>query len=251
LHAESRALSADYPGYLYQALKREYPGLSAGFTLGAAGNQSSRHFRTAQSFDEARRVGEAIAAEAARVLAKSPKCADPVLSVAAHDFTPPLFSLPSLDDAVAGEAEARRNYEDAKAAGQPYPLVRTLECTLIGAEHLLEFARSGLRDDRVAAWASPFELQIMGFGDGRLVFCPCEIFVEYGLRLKKESPYPMTFLVSCANGSACGYVCTPEAHREGGYEALWTRYRPETGDLLVDAALEHLRGGSESKSEKE
>jgi hypothetical protein len=66
--------------------------------------------------------------------------------------------------------------------------------------------------------------------------------VEYALRLKGESPFKNTFFVTCTNGAASGYVCTPEAHREGGYEALWTRYRPETGDLLVDFTLENLRG---------
>jgi len=242
LHAESREISADYPAYIYNYFKSKSPDIIVGFTIGAAGNQSSRHFRTSQSFDEARRAGETIAAEASSVLATSPRLTEPMLTVSSFDFTPPLTEIPTLAAATADEAEARRAYEEARDAGEAYPYVRTLECTLIGAEHRLNFARSGPDNKAVAAWASPFEAQIMGFGDVHLVFWPGEHFVEYALQLKQESPYPLTVLSTCANGAACGYICTPEAHAEGGYESLWTRYRPETGARLVDATLKTLEG---------
>lgn len=240
LHAESRALSADYPGYIYRYFKEKDPSLVTGFLQGASGNQSSRHFRQGQSFDEAGRAAYAIAAEAERVLAAAPVLEDPPLFAASYGFDPPLYEIPTLEKALAGEKQARREYEEAKGAEKPYPLVRTLECTLIGAEHLLEIARAGDTAVRNIRANSPLEVQIMGIGDYRLVFYSCEIFVEFGLRLKRESPFPL-FFTTCTNGAASGYICTPEAHAEGGYEALWTRYRPETGDMLVDFTLDKLK----------
>ena len=47
---------------------------------------------------------------------------------------------------------------------------------------------------------SPFEIFVMGIGENRIVACPCEIFVEFALRLKKESPYKNTYLASTSNG---------------------------------------------------
>jgi hypothetical protein len=240
LHAESRALSADYPGYIYRYFKEKQPALVTGFLQGASGNQSSRHFRQGQSFDEAKRAAYAIAAGAERALASAPVLENPRLFAASYDFDPPLYDIPAPEKALEGEKQARREYEEAKAAGKPYPLVRTLECSLIGAEHLLEIARAGETALRNIRGNSPFEVQIMGIGDYRLVFYSCEIFVEFALRLKRESPFPL-FFTSCTNGGASGYICTPEAHAEGGYEALWTRYRPETGDMLVDFTLDKLR----------
>ncbi|MDR2102282.1 MAG: hypothetical protein LBP43_06900 [Treponema sp.] len=240
LHAESRALSADYPGYIYRYFKEKQPSLVTGFLQGASGNQSSRHFRQGQSFDEAKRVGYAIAAEAERVLAAAPVLENPRLFAASYGFDPPLYEIPTLEKAREGEKQARREYEEAKAAGKPYPLVRTLECSLIGAEHLLEIARAGETAVRNIRGNSPFEVQIMGIGDYRLVFYSCEIFVEFALRLKRESPFPL-FFTTCTNGAASGYICTPEAHAEGGYEALWTRYRPETGDKMIDFTLDKLQ----------
>ncbi|GHT95126.1 hypothetical protein FACS1894141_3160 [Spirochaetia bacterium] len=245
LHAESRSISADYPGYIYEYFKQKNPSLVVGFLQGASGNQSSRHFRSGQNFDEAKRVGYALAREAERVLesagGNTEPIKDPELFAASYEFYPPLFEIPSLDAAVRGEAKARQDLEDAKAAGKPYPLVRTLECTLIGAEHLLEIAEAGPVAVKLIKENCPFEVQIMGIGENRLVYYSCEVFVEYSLRLKKESPSKNTFFITCTNGEANGYICTPEAHAEGGYEALWTRYKPETGDLMVDFTLEKLK----------
>lgn len=244
LHAESREISADYPGYIYEYFKRDDPQLVVGFTMGASGNQSSRHFRSGQTFDEAKRVGYAIAAEAKRALESSPRQQDPALFARTEAFYPPMFETPGLRQAEAAYEKARQDYDSAVEAQKPYPVQRTLECTLIGAEHQLEIAKAGPVARRIIEGNSPFEIQLMGIGDVRLVFYSCEIFVEYALRLKKQSPYANTVLISCANGGASGYVCTPQAFGEGGYEALWTRYKPETGDMMVDRTLELLREGS-------
>ena len=46
---------------------------------------------------------------------------------------------------------------------------------------------------------------------------PGELFVEWGLEMKKWSPFPYTFIAELANDSV-GYIPTYEAFRRGGYE---------------------------------
>ena len=62
LHAESRVITADYPAFIYEYFQSKTD-LVVGFHTGAAGDQSSRHSRTGQTFEEAKRVGYAIATE--------------------------------------------------------------------------------------------------------------------------------------------------------------------------------------------
>ncbi len=75
---------------------------------------------------------------------------------------------------------------------------------------------------------------MIAVGDIAFVGYPAEYFVEYGLRTKRESPFPDTFVSELANGWH-GYVPTPEAYAHGGYE-------PRLGDAnrLVEDAGERL-----------
>ena len=60
-------------------------------------------------------------------------------------------------------------------------------------------------------------LQALRIGDLAIVSIPFEAFVDIGLELKAESPFPDTFAVSIANGSY-GYLPTAAHHELGGYE---------------------------------
>ncbi len=74
-------------------------------------------------------------------------------------------------------------------------------------------------------------LQAIRIGDLGIAAVPCEVFVEIGLELKKESPVKPMFTVSLANGYNA-YLPTVEAHKLGGYET----WRARSSYLEVDAA---------------
>ncbi|NND08509.1 MAG: DUF1080 domain-containing protein [Saprospiraceae bacterium] len=76
-------------------------------------------------------------------------------------------------------------------------------------------------------------LQSFRIGDLAVAAIPCEVFVEIGLELKKESPFGKTFTVSLANGYN-GYLPTPEHHALGGYET----WRARSSYLKTNASVE-------------
>ena len=79
-------------------------------------------------------------------------------------------------------------------------------------------------------------LHVVRVGDAAICCNPAELYVEFGLALKKRSPARVTLVAELADGYI-GYVPTPEAIRHGGYSALsasHTRLIPEAGWLIVE-----------------
>ena len=74
------------------------------------------------------------------------------------------------------------------------------------------------------------KLQALRIGDLGIVGIPCEVFVETGLAIKKQSPLKPTFTIELANGYN-GYLPTPDQHALGGYET----WRAKSSYLSVDA----------------
>ncbi|HWB54287.1 MAG TPA: hypothetical protein VG722_08840, partial [Tepidisphaeraceae bacterium] len=150
----------------------------------------------------------------------------------------PRRPLPTLSRANAILLDARAMHQQLKAAGHHRASLRTAEVAIFGAESLLNLVlaqNEGLVDRRLNEY-QPFQVQVVRIGDVCIVGWPGEIFVEYALRLKRKSPRK-TFITAYTNGELQGYIVTPEAAAEGGYEAASRLFEPAAGDVLVETAL--------------
>ena len=82
------------------------------------------------------------------------------------------------------------------------------------------------------------ELQLFRIGSCYIFGTPCQIFVQYGKRMK-EACGGFAFISAFAN-DYCGYVPTPECMVPGVYEARLaptSALEPAAGDILTEAML--------------
>jgi hypothetical protein len=85
------------------------------------------------------------------------------------------------------------------------------------------------------------EVQVITLGDELAwVSLPGEVFVELGLAIKQDSPFPHTIIAELANG-AIGYIPSRRAYGQGNYEAVSARCAEGSGEMLVDAAVKLLK----------
>jgi hypothetical protein len=77
------------------------------------------------------------------------------------------------------------------------------------------------------------EFQALRVGPYLFLTIPGEPFVEYGFRTEKAiADRAIPIIVGYANGNA-DYVCTAQAHKEGGYEPNMTPLAPEAEPIIL------------------
>jgi hypothetical protein len=82
------------------------------------------------------------------------------------------------------------------------------------------------------------ELQALKVGPFLFLTLPGEPFVEYGYRLEKAiADRAIPIIVGYANGSI-GYICTAQAHKEGGYEPNNSQSGPGAEEVLIAESLQ-------------
>jgi len=93
-------------------------------------------------------------------------------------------------------------------------------------------------------------LQGIAVHDFAAVTFPGEVYVEFGLQVKKLSPYKNTMVIGLAN-SQVGYIPKAEAFSEGGYEVrtAWTsQLVHNAGDILVSLVRDKVLNNLLSQS---
>jgi neutral ceramidase len=239
LHEDSTLLSGDFPAFTRQflrqcALPSDCPVL---FHNGASGDQSPRHVTRANTFAEARRLGELLGHAVAQVIPDLSFHHDLPIAVRTQFLPLVARAFPALAQAELDVATAAARFESLKAQGAARQLVRTAECDVFGAAETAELSRASA-DGRLAAaiaHCTPAEIQLIELGPWKFVGWPGEHFVAYGLELKRR--LPGSFLITLANGELQGYIVTAEAAEAKVYESTNAVFAPENGPRFIEATV--------------
>lgn len=82
-------------------------------------------------------------------------------------------------------------------------------------------------------------LSVLKIGNIILTGVSGEVFNQISVRMRKQSPYTNTFMITHCNGSN-GYLVTEESYAEGGYEVNSTRARTGAEKAIIENLLEMI-----------
>ncbi|MCF7818031.1 MAG: neutral/alkaline non-lysosomal ceramidase N-terminal domain-containing protein [Kiritimatiellales bacterium] len=243
LHGDSTLISGDFPAMTRQYLQVGTLGVDCPviYHTGPQGNQSPRHVTRENTFAEAVRLGEILGRSVEKVMPGIEFSSDISLSVTGKSIELVPKKFPSLEVAEERLQRAMQTLKQLRESDAPSTKIRTAEVDWFGAEETLILARAALdgRIDAAMQRCTPAEIQIISVGEWRFVGWQGEVFVEYDLQVKEQAAN--TFIIGLANGELHGYIVTPEAAEEGGYEASNSLFAPESGRVLVQHTLAMLK----------
>ena len=241
LHEDSKLYSGDFPGIARQIIQKEIiksdcPVL---YHTGPAGNQSPRHVTKENTFQEADRLAKILAQAVGKVVNQIEFISDITITCANELIDLPKKQFPDSRQAEIHLEKAVQKLEELKNTKSDKRAVRTAEVNWFGAIeslHLVKLSQTGALDS-VYQNCLPAEIQLIKIGSWTFVGWPGEIFIEYGIEVKKKKQN--TFIITLANGELQGYIVTKEAAEQGGYEASNGIFDYKSGDILVSETL-HL-----------
>jgi neutral ceramidase len=263
LGPSNRLISPDWPGHLKRTVEA-ITGATCLFAQGATGNIGPGPDGFTDDVGVVRRLGAHVGCEAARVylgldlpaakhrhervwesgapLGKWTREPLPepelVVRVMSREVILPLIEQPPLGDAQARVDEAQRRLDELKKRAAT---AAEIEAATFATK------RANMTLSRVRTYGGrasiPVELHLLQIGPTVLAGIEGEPFAEIGLAIKAGSPWPTTWFGGYTGGWA-GYIPTPDAYPQGGYEVDTSPFAPEAAGRLVAetlAALEALR----------
>ncbi len=222
---------ADFPGALAEALSRTVGGeFTCLFLNGCCGNVNHVDYRDpkqGRGYQAVERIGYMLGAAAHQAVNARVPCQADCVAASSEKVT-----LARLKIGEAQRNRCRKILDEARA-NPPQGQVDGLPDAFF-AEIRLEMARKQDEPDLA-------EVMAVRIGDVALVGLPGEIFCEFAMRIKEQSPATFT-LVSGLSNDAIGYIPTPESFGQGGYESTVgsTFYEGDAGARLVTSAVAQL-----------
>ncbi|HOJ11764.1 MAG TPA: neutral/alkaline non-lysosomal ceramidase N-terminal domain-containing protein [Clostridiales bacterium] len=226
--------SGDYPGELSRILKKAYGDhVVSLFLTGTCGNINhvDASGRFAIQKEHYIKMGRILAGEVVKTLERTEVCSDVKLEAGSR-----LFELgvrqPSAEDLL----KAKELLDNTKVDNSE--LIKETRSQLVETF----YAKEAIRMHEEKEKSVYVEVQVLKIGDLAISALPGEIFVEFGLDIKKRSPFKYNMANSLANG-CFGYIPVREAFSQGGYEprlCATSRLEEEAGYKMADAAVELL-----------
>ncbi len=209
LGSSNLLVSADYPGYAVAEIERAMKDSVAMFIQGCCGNINSKV--VGGTFEDAERLGYALGREAIMAVERSEiEEGSPLMSLV-KKIELPLQELPSEEEIEKERIECLNNLESAKQRNER-GTIELWQGLLEWADTVAELVRKGERNLK-----QEIQLQVMRVGSTVLVAIPGEPFIEIALGIKARSKFKHTVVAGYSNG-CIGYMPTPEAIEQGGYE---------------------------------
>lgn len=222
-------ISPDFPGVVRNTLERVLPNANCIYINGAQGD--TNHYNTSPKPGEITRgikrsqyMGYAIAGEALKVYTMTRESEPGKVAFGQLTVTAP-SNRTSDSDSLIRAKEIIGLHE----TGQNEKIGKGNTVTLLVAE--------AYRMIRLENGPDAFQLYVTGisFGDICIIGFPGEPFTEIGCKTKASSPFDMTIISCCANGSE-GYFPMHDAFEEGGYEARSSNFKSGIAELLISGA---------------
>lgn len=211
--------SADYAGELARVLKSVYgKDFISLFLNGLSGNINHFNTKTSQPSPlHYKKMGKILAGEVIKILPKI-QCEENVdIGSKTEILNLPLRTVQE---------------EELQKARQTINSQSSSETDKLFAQEVLEFAKNKNVSVDV-------EVQVLKIGNTVITGYPGDVFVEFGLQIKQESPYIYNLIASHTNGRN-GYIPTKEAFLQGGYEVRTTRSNKlahDAGERITDTVL--------------
>ncbi|MFA5865329.1 MAG: neutral/alkaline non-lysosomal ceramidase N-terminal domain-containing protein [Phycisphaerae bacterium] len=224
--------SADYPGYLAEALQRIYgTDFTTVFLNGCCGNVNHIDYQDplqGRGYKMTQRCGYMLATAVQEAMCRSTAVEGDHIAVSRE-----LVTLKRLKISDKDRQWSETVLEKAKkqaTAGQVDGLPDEFY-----AHTWMDVYKKQNTDDNV-------EVMAIRIGNLAIVGLPGEIFCEFGMEIKKHSPAKHTLVIELAN-DAVGYIPTQNAFAEGGYEPSTgsTMYEKGSGEKMTESALNQLK----------
>lgn len=222
-------ISGDYPSFTQDFLERLYPGCTAMFLQGAAGDISTRHTRRASDLEEACRVGEMLAGVATTLLYQVSFVDDETLAGVRCTVSLPPREFPPEHEVRQLVEKARDEVRRAQESGAPANVLRTAQVVLQGAERMMRLR------ELLAGREIVTEVQVLRLGPVVVVGVPGELFNELGAQIKRSTERFTVVVAGYANDYV-GYLVPREAYDRLSYESAVTVVGRRGAEVIVEAA---------------
>ncbi|MCK9265446.1 neutral/alkaline non-lysosomal ceramidase N-terminal domain-containing protein [bacterium] len=218
-------ISADFPGVMRKTI-RKFTGEDTGivYTSGAMGDINHINFMGNKTefeyFEFSQRIGTVLGAEVVKNISKI----ENFESEAKINTGRTLLKLPLKQYDDESLEKARKNV------------------LLTPGLHNLEYL-SGLgmlKASRLGKDEVTTEIVAFSIGEVAFVSIPGEYFVELGLHIKKNSPFPFTFIVELGMENL-GYIAHSQAYDQQGYEPVSSPFARGAGEILAEKAIDLLK----------
>ncbi|EEF59050.1 neutral/alkaline non-lysosomal ceramidase N-terminal domain-containing protein [Pedosphaera parvula] len=227
MHADTISgteFSADYPFYIQQTLRKAFgPDYISAFGAGTCGDLNNINVNVKEPY-KGHEVSEMLGTKIGKTVLSAQNNLQPIHAAFASRSTTLMLPLQEVNPKDLDEAKKNIAHlaDDTVDFFVKVRAVKALDLEARGTK----------------VW--PMEIQVFRLdGDTAVVCLPAEIFVQFGLNIKKASPFKKTIVISICNDRPC-YMPTEQAFKEGSYETVNSRLKPGSGEAMVETAIKLL-----------